>query len=314
MSISRSRWAAIGAAVAVTLGAGGGFGLALATGERSDVHPVVHPITPCRVVDTRSASQIGANAGPLGPEQAIDVDGRGSSGECQLPADAVGLMLNVTAVGATAQTNLRVYPADAPLPEASNLNPSPGAAPTPNAVLTALSDDGRFSVRNFRGDVHVVIDVNGYLVDHDHGDVPTAPASHDAYTKAEVDDLLADVARVDDVYDRADVDQRFGAHWVWIFRDRVQDSSPSLADTVVRAPTVEQPGLRCIDLPDDAPIEPRAAVAMIEDNLVGLQQWSVALNAFATTNCPIGTDLALKIARGSVGDDEVDVRIVVPGS
>ena len=52
-SLMRTRWAAIGAAVAITFGAGG-LGIvsaAIGYGERT----VYVPIVPCRVLDTRSA-------------------------------------------------------------------------------------------------------------------------------------------------------------------------------------------------------------------------------------------------------------------
>ncbi|MEM9514606.1 MAG: hypothetical protein AAGA42_07070 [Actinomycetota bacterium] len=106
--------------------------------------------------------------------------GRGRTGECNLRNDVVGLVLNVTAVGATQQTNLRVFPSDAALPNASSLNPGPGQPPVPNAVTTSLSSAGQFSVYNANGSVHVVIDVVAVLVNHNHDDR--------YYTKAQVDE------------------------------------------------------------------------------------------------------------------------------
>ena len=61
----------------------------------------------------------------------------GAAGECDVPATATGLVLNVTAVGATLPTFLTVYPAGAERPNASSLNPSPGQPPVPNAVTSA---------------------------------------------------------------------------------------------------------------------------------------------------------------------------------
>ncbi len=164
----RTRWAAFGAAVAVSLG-GGGIGLVHATidsGERA----LLVQIDPCRITDTREDSQVGPRNTPLGPDETHVVDAHGVNGNCSIPAEASGLSLNVTAVGATQSTNIRVFPAGGAVPTAANLNPAPGAAPAPNAVTTGLNNLGQFSVFNRFGFVDIVIDVNGYYEDHNHDD------------------------------------------------------------------------------------------------------------------------------------------------
>ncbi len=62
MSLARSRWAAFGAAVAVSAGAGG-IGLVQASGGAEST---VTPVAPCRLVDTRSPGTIGVRSTPLG--------------------------------------------------------------------------------------------------------------------------------------------------------------------------------------------------------------------------------------------------------
>lgn len=177
MSMIRTRWAAIGAAVAVTLGAGG-IGIVRATSPAGAVAYV--PITPCRLIDTRSSSTVGTRVGPLGPTEAATFESYGTVGECtQVPAGATGLSLNVTATNATSPTFLTIYPNDQTRPRASSLNPVPGAPATPNAVITDLSPGGRFAIYNFAGTVDVIVDINGYFVDHDHDDR--------YYTEAEID-------------------------------------------------------------------------------------------------------------------------------
>ena len=177
MSAMRTRWAAIGAAVAVTLGVGG-IGMVSATTPAGAVAYV--PIAPCRLIDTRAASTVGTRVGPLGAGEAATFDSYGTVGECtQIPSAATGLSLNVTATNATAPTFLTIYPNDQTRPTASSLNPVPGAPATPNAVITDLSPGGRFAVYNLAGTVDVIVDVNGYFVDHDHDDR--------YYTEAEVD-------------------------------------------------------------------------------------------------------------------------------
>ncbi len=165
----RTRWAAVGAAVAITLGAGG-LGVANATldsGERTSFVP----ITPCRLLDTRSGvDNVGPRSTPIGPGEELVVAARGAQGDCNLPAGATGIVANVTAVGATSQTNVRLYPAGAATPTTSNLNPTPGERPTPNSVTTDLDDDGEFAIFNSRGTVDLFVDVVGYYEDHNHDD------------------------------------------------------------------------------------------------------------------------------------------------
>jgi hypothetical protein len=168
-SIWRSRWAAVGAAIAVALGAGG-LGIAQATtstGER----PIYQPINPCRLADTRPAPDtVGGRTSPIGPEESYTLSGWGDVGNCSLPNGTAGLALNVTAFGPTDPTYLTLYPTGAMLPTTSNLNPTPGQPPTPNAVNVDLSPGGEFDVFNKYGSVHAIIDVVGYYDDHDHDD------------------------------------------------------------------------------------------------------------------------------------------------
>ncbi len=177
---SRSRWAAIGAAIAVTLGAGG-VGISQAT-TSSGEKPVYIPLdAPCRLADNRPAG--------IGSEASATFDGWGTVGECTLPSGTSGLALNVTAVDATQQTNLRFYPADVPVPATANLNPTPGAPPIPNAVNVGLDATGKFKVFNKFGNVAIIIDVMGVYDDHNHDDR--------YYTEAEVDAALLRTAGVE---------------------------------------------------------------------------------------------------------------------
>jgi hypothetical protein len=181
MSMIRTRWAALGAAVAVSLGAGG-VSLSQAvvtTGAKS----VFIPIDPCRLVDTRPSNQIGPKSTPLGPNETITLQVSGDTGECAgIPADATGAAMNMTAVQPTAQSFLTVYPSDGTRPNASNLNWAAGDPPTPNKVDVKLGADGSVKVFNSVGTVHLAADLVGYYIDHRHDD--------HYYTKAEVDAAL----------------------------------------------------------------------------------------------------------------------------
>lgn len=159
-------WGATGAALAVaaTLIVTSAWSVTAAPGDDDATYV---PTAGCRVTDTRETSNLGPKSTPLGANEEMTVTIHGANGECTgglaIPTDAVGVSLNVTAVAATAQSNLRVYRADLPSPPTlSNLNVVPGGPPTPNKVDVQLSPDGRIKVYNFKGNVQVIIDVLGY--------------------------------------------------------------------------------------------------------------------------------------------------------
>ena len=169
LSVLRTRWAAIGAAVAVSLGAGG-IGITQATTSSGEM-PIYQPIEPCRLADTRPEFQVGPRTTPIATDEAYTLTGWGTVGQCTLPGDSTALSLNVTAVDATLPTFLTLFPADSTRPNASHLNPTPGQPPTPNAVNVDLDASGEFFVYNRFGAVHVIIDVVGYYDDHIHRSV-----------------------------------------------------------------------------------------------------------------------------------------------
>ncbi len=83
-STLRSRWAAIGAAVAVCLGAGG-VGISQATTHTGEM-PIYISIDPCRMADTRTGpDNVGPRATPLGADEIYTLAGWGTSGDCTLP-------------------------------------------------------------------------------------------------------------------------------------------------------------------------------------------------------------------------------------
>lgn len=178
----RTTWSAVGAAVAIALGAGG-IGMTHATTSSGD-RPIFTAIEPCRLVDLRPEFQVGSRPSPLGAGETFTIAGWGDVGDCELPSGTSALSLNVTAVGATQPTFLQFFPAGTDRPtRGSNLNPVPGAAPTPNAVNVALSDTGDFSVYNLQGSVDLIVDVVGLYDHHDHDDR--------YYTKPKTDSNIA---------------------------------------------------------------------------------------------------------------------------
>lgn len=111
---------------------------------------------PRRLVDTREGT------GAVGPGEVRDLVVRG--GAKGAPESASAVVLNVTAVGGTQGTDVRVYPAGAASPPTvSNLNPPRGMT-VPAAVVVAVGSNGAVSLRNAAGSVHLVVDLSGWYV------------------------------------------------------------------------------------------------------------------------------------------------------
>jgi hypothetical protein len=147
--------------VALTIAATQAWNVTAAPG---DTDSTFVPVAPCRLFDTRPGeAPLGGKKTPLGAGQEITQQVTGSIGNCVgIPTDAVAVTLNVTIVNPTAQSNLRLWPANASRPTASNLNWIARQAPTPNLVTVKLSPDGKIKAYNFAGTVDVIVDLAGY--------------------------------------------------------------------------------------------------------------------------------------------------------
>jgi hypothetical protein len=167
VSLLRTRWAAIGAAVAVTLGFGaiGRASATVANGERN----VFVPITPCRLLDTRSAARVGPRGVPILAEEEFRAQVWGPNGECNIPAGARAIVMNVTAVGPTSAGFLTVWPSDVGKPNASNLN-FPAGVVIPNQVTTKIGGDGGVKFYTTAASTDLIADIAGYYEDHNHDD------------------------------------------------------------------------------------------------------------------------------------------------
>jgi hypothetical protein len=196
-ALSRSRWAAIGAAIAVSIRAGGVAitHAVVSSGERA----AFFPIAPCRLFDLRPApDQVGPRSAPLGPGETFTAAVRGTNGNCTIPADATAVAMNVTTFGGTANSFLTIWPADvSPRPQASNLNWAASAPPTPNKVDVKLSATGSINLFNLAGSVGVLADVVGYYADHNHDDR--------YYTQTQANAQLATKANTADVYTKTQI-------------------------------------------------------------------------------------------------------------
>jgi hypothetical protein len=173
----RSRWAAIGAAVAVSLGAGGFFIAEAASGPESNMVM----IDPVRIMDTRDPVNVGLPGPFVSPiAQKLQVTGSvpTTSGAAQtvVPAGATGVLLNVTAVGASADGFISIRPGDAAGPPAtSSLNVTAGVT-VPNAVQVALPTTGKIDITwdalGVAGPTtDILIDVVAYTLKADLGEI-----------------------------------------------------------------------------------------------------------------------------------------------
>jgi hypothetical protein len=164
----RTRCAAFGAALAVTLGFGGLNHAGALTPPL--VGNVFVPIVPCRLFDTRPApSTIGTRARPITADEEFVAQVTGANGDCSIPSTSMAVVLNVTAVGPVGDGFVTVWPADAPRPNTSNLNFSDGQAPVANAVTVQLGS-GAIRLVSSASQVDVIADVVGYFEDHNHDD------------------------------------------------------------------------------------------------------------------------------------------------
>jgi hypothetical protein len=104
-----------------------------------------------------------AAAGTIAGGGVVDLQVAGRGG---VPMSGVGaVILNVTAVTPTGSGFLTVFPTGSALPNASNLNFTPGQV-VPNLVVAKLGTGGKVSIKNSSpGSTHMVADVAGYFVD-----------------------------------------------------------------------------------------------------------------------------------------------------
>ena len=177
-SLWRSRWAAVGAAIAVTLGSGGLFVAIAAPSEPSSVVT----IEPDRILDTRAATNVGL-VGPFesGVSRKLQVTG------AVVPVGATGVLLNVTAVNPSADGFVSVRPGDAAgAPTTSSVNFLAGdivansvQVRMPAAGPNAGQIDIVYGAGGIAGTTDVLVDVVGYLVEGTAG-----PAGADGATGA----------------------------------------------------------------------------------------------------------------------------------
>jgi hypothetical protein len=110
-------------------------------------------LTPIRALDTRNGPGT-----PVGPGVSLPLAVAGSFG---VPADATAVVMNVTVTDPTVAGYVSVYPDNASVPLASNLNFVPGLT-VPNLVTVGIGTGGGVKIFNANGTTHVIADIVGY--------------------------------------------------------------------------------------------------------------------------------------------------------
>ena len=120
----RIRWAAIGAAIAVSLG--GGVTLFAQAGTAPASSSTFVAVSPVRVLDTRDSVVLWAGPFVTGVPHDVKVTGSiptAAGAQSVMPAGSTGVVLNVTVLNSTADGFVSVRPADATgAPQTSNIN------------------------------------------------------------------------------------------------------------------------------------------------------------------------------------------------
>jgi hypothetical protein len=179
--INRTRWAAIGAAVAVTLGGGGLIGVSAAGVADSAALVTVDPV---RILDTRRAEKVDDETYLLKVTGAVTTYSAGATSTATVvPAGASSVSLNLTVTEGVRNGDygfVTAFPctdASDTVPNASTINFVEGVD-VANGVTVPLGADGEICL-NVYGAAHLIADVSGYYTDSRLDDI-----------EAEVDGIL----------------------------------------------------------------------------------------------------------------------------
>jgi hypothetical protein len=115
------------------------------------------PVTPCRLVDTRTSGGFGGGRFAAGESRTIAIPG----GSCSIPSDAAAYSLNVAVVPAGALGQLTLYPAGISRPDTYTLL-SPDGRIKSTAAVVGAGLNAAVEVYS-SAETDVVLDINGYF-------------------------------------------------------------------------------------------------------------------------------------------------------
>ena len=141
-----------------------------ASGELGSAGGLYSSLVPARLVETRSGPGLVTvdglfeGDGPVAGGSLLDVSVVGRGG---VPSEGVGaVVVNLGAIRPTQRTFLTVFPNGADRPNAANMNVGAGDVLS-NTVIAKVGVDGKISIYNNKGQVHVAVDVLGWFPDSD---------------------------------------------------------------------------------------------------------------------------------------------------
>lgn len=131
------------------------FGSQVNTGGVMNLLP-----NPIRILDTRSGSPwAGGTTNTVQVTGAVDINGSST----KVPAGAVAVIGNVTAVFPQGDGDLRLFPHGASLPTTSNLNFNANVT-IANSAIVGLDASGRLGIFVDVSTTHVLFDCSGFVI------------------------------------------------------------------------------------------------------------------------------------------------------
>jgi hypothetical protein len=124
------------------------------------------PVTPVRILDTRSSHQIGSITGPLGSGATVSVPvaGTTTSTGVKIPAGVTAVALSITVTGQTQGGYVTLYPDGEPRPATSTLN-FPSSGSLSNNAIVPVGPDGNIAIyNNGTATDQVLLDLTGYFI------------------------------------------------------------------------------------------------------------------------------------------------------
>lgn len=115
-------------------------------------------IVPGRVLDTRSGAPLAA-----GEERTVNV-ATSLENVALVPANATGVLYNLTVTDTAGLGFLAIYPAGATYPGTSSINWTTTGAVIANSGVSSLGPSTSVILRGGAGTAHAIIDVTGYIV------------------------------------------------------------------------------------------------------------------------------------------------------
>jgi len=143
----------------------------------SDGGSVYVPVSPVRIIDTRSAYNIGPVTGPVAGNATITVPIAGNTIAGLPSAGITAAAIAVTITNQTGAGNLIFYPDGTPQPATSNLNFTASGGNITNDAIVPVGPDGKIAIYNSSaGTDEIIVDLTGYFT------TSTSTANASTYT------------------------------------------------------------------------------------------------------------------------------------